>query len=266
MDIAEFLSYSTLFLGLFAFLAGFIDAIVGGGGLVQLPALFVAFPTAEPATLLGTNKMSAIGGTLVAAKKFLRSVKIPKAVFLVGGIFALCGSFLGAWLVTQISAHFLRGVLPPLLVALLAFTLLNKNMGLDHQVFSGTKKQYAKLIAGTGLIGLYDGFFGPGTGMFLMFLFVHFLKFDFIHAAASTKVINCITNFAALVLFIPTGYINWPIAFWMMSFNMVGGFAGSSLAISRGSQLVRKVFILVVVLLILKTSNDAYGWAKLIHF
>jgi uncharacterized membrane protein YfcA len=200
-----------------------------------------------------------------AANKYLRTVRLPITVFVLGGVFALVGSFIGAWAVTKIAGDFLRQLLPPLLVLLLIFTLFNKNMGMVHTPFSKTKSQYFVLTFGTFLIGLYDGFFGPGTGMFLMFLFVNFLGFDFINGAAATKVINLITNFAALALFIPTGHINIQIAFWMMFFNILGGFSGSKLAIAKGSLLVRKVFILVVVLLIIKTSNDSYHWLKLLY-
>ena len=264
MFSTDFFEVSFLFLGALAFIAGFVDSIVGGGGLIQVPALFVAFPNETPATLFGTNKLASLGGTSVAAKKFLASVQLPKQVFLLGGLFALLGSFFGAWAVTQTSADFLRQCLPPLLVGLLIFTLTNKNMGMIHQPFTNTKSKFFALIFGTSLIGFYDGYFGPGTGMFLMFLFVQFLGFDFINGAAATKVINCITNFAALALFIPTGHINWGIALWMMLFNILGGFIGSRLAINKGSGLVRKVFILVVVLLILKTSNDSYHWLQLV--
>ncbi|SMC75815.1 TSUP family transporter [Polynucleobacter kasalickyi] len=264
MSFSEFFDASIFFLGALAFIAGFIDSIVGGGGLIQVPALFVAFPGETPATLFGTNKLASLGGTAVAAKKFLSSVQLPRQVFLLGGLFALLGSFFGAWAVTQTPANFLRQCLPFLLVALLIFTLINKNMGMVHQPFTNTKQKFSLLVFGTGLIGFYDGFFGPGTGMFLMFLFVQFLGFDFINGAAATKVINCITNFAALALFIPTGHINWTIALWMMFFNILGSFSGSRLAIAKGSTLVRKVFILVVILLILKTSNDSYHWLQLI--
>lgn len=264
MSFPDFFEASIFFLGAFAFIAGFVDSIVGGGGLIQVPALFVTFPNEAPATLFGTNKLSSLGGTAVAAKKFLSSVKLPKQVILLGGLCALLGSFLGAWAVTQTSANFLRQCLPPLLVALLLFTLLNKNMGMVHQPFNNTRHKFLILVCGTWLIGFYDGYFGPGTGMFLMFLFVQFLGFDFINGAAATKVINCITNFAALALFIPTGHINWGVALWMMFFNVLGGFTGSRLAIAKGSGLVRKVFILVVILLILKTSNDSYHWLQLV--
>ena len=262
MHFFDFFEISFFFLGALAFTAGLIDSIVGGGGLIQVPALFVAFPNEAPATLFGTNKLASLGGTAVAAKKFLSSVQLPGKVVFYGGLCALVGSFLGAWAVTQISANFLRQCLPPILVGLLIFTLLNKNMGMVHQPFTSSKYKFFILISGSSLIGFYDGFFGPGTGMFLMFLFVHFLGFDFIHGAAATKVINCITNFAALALFIPTGHIDWGVALWMMSFNILGGFTGSRLALAKGSVLVRKVFILVVVLLILKTSNDSFHWLQ----
>ena len=119
MPLLDLFEFSIIFLGILAFIAGFIDSIVGGGGLIQVPALFVAFPNESPATLFGTNKLASLGGTATAAKKYLASVQLPQVVFLLGGVFALVGSFLGAWAVTQISADFLRQSLPPLLIALL---------------------------------------------------------------------------------------------------------------------------------------------------
>jgi uncharacterized membrane protein YfcA len=129
---------------------------------------------------------------------------------------------------------------------------------LTHEKQTENLISLIKVSVGAVLIGFYDGFFGPGTGAFFMFLFVRFLGFDFLHGAAATKIVNCLSNFAALALFIPTGHIHWGIAVWMMSFNIVGGVIGSAFALKHGSKMVRLFFIWIVTALILKTANDSY--------
>lgn len=253
------LFYSQLFFLLpAAFFAGLVDSMVGGGGLIQVPALFSAFPNTAPATLFGTNKLSSLGGSLMAASRYLRVVRLPKKEFLIASIFALAGSFLGAFALSFVPATYIRVLLPFLLIALLAFTLAKKDMGLVHDPKLGNLRATLFLTLGVGAIGFYDGFFGPGTGSFFMFLFVHYLGFDFLHGAAATKIVNSVTNFAALLWFIPTGHINWTLAFLMFGFNVLGGLVGSNFAMKKGSQLIRKVFIGLVLVLVIKTANDAF--------
>ena len=258
MILNEIIGFGFFVLALAAFLAGFIDAIVGGGGLVQLPALFSVYPKEIPATLFGINKLSAIGGTFVAATQYVKKVSLPKKLLLLAAINSLIGSFLGAWTLTLTSPDFIRKLLPFILSILLLFTLKNKNFGLNE--YKPNENMRCLVIASFGclLIGFYDGFFGPGTGTFFMFLFVRFLGFDFLHGAAATKIVNCLSNFAALALFIPTGHIHWGIALWMMSFNIAGGIIGSAFALKHGSKVVRLFFIWVVLALVLKTANDSY--------
>lgn len=254
----DFLSTQAIFLMAAAFFAGLIDSMAGGGGLIQIPALFSAYPSTAPATLFGTNKFSSVGGSLVATYRYLRVVKLPVRPFVIACIFALVGSFVGAACVTVVPGAFVRALLPWALLFLLVFTLIKRDMGVVHDPKLRGLRANLFLTLGVGAIGFYDGFFGPGTGSFFMFLFVQFLGFDFLHAVTATKVVNSVTNLAALALFIPTGHIDWGIALMMMAFNIVGGRIGSGLALKKGSQLVRKVFIGVVLALIMKTANDAY--------
>lgn len=247
-----------LFLMAAAFFAGLIDSMAGGGGLIQIPALFSTYPNTAPATLFGTNKLSSVGGSLVATYRYLRVVKLPVKEMAIASAFALVGSFVGAACVTVVPGEFVRALLPWALLILLVFTLVKKDMGVVHDPRLIGMKAKLFLTLGVGVIGFYDGFFGPGTGSFFMFLFVQFLGFDFLHAVTATKVVNSVTNLAALALFIPTGHIDWGVALMMLGFNILGGRIGSGLALTRGSQLVRKVFIGVVLALILKTANDAY--------
>ena len=166
-------------------LAGFVDAIVGGGGLVMVPALFAAFPGAPPATLLGTNKAASVWGTAMATWQYSRRVQIRWRAMLPAAAAGFAGSFAGAWAVTVISADFLRKLLPLVLLGVLAYTLAKKELGRHHAPrYAGRAELLAACLIGL-LIGFYDGFFGPGTGSFFVFLFVRLLGYDFLNASAS---------------------------------------------------------------------------------
>ncbi|MDD2547813.1 MAG: TSUP family transporter, partial [Burkholderiaceae bacterium] len=182
-------------------LAGFVDAIVGGGGLVLLPALFATFPSTAPATLMGTNKGGAIWGTALATWQYSRRVQLRWSALLPAAGAGLAGAFAGAWTVTVLSPDFLRRLLPLILLAMLAYTLAKKDLGRTHAPrLQGRAEAWAASLIGAG-IGFYDGFFGPGTGSLFVFLFVRWLGYDFLHASASAKLLNTATNLAALALF-----------------------------------------------------------------
>lgn len=234
-----------------------VDAIVGGGGLVLLPAMFANFPTTMPATLLGTNKFAAIWGTLFAASRFARRVKLRWSLLLPAAMAALIGSFSGAWSVTMVNPAFLRQALPVVLLIVFVYTLANKHLGQTHapRLF-GRAEIFAACLIGVA-VGWYDGFFGPGTGSFFIFLFVRLLGFDFLHASASAKVLNVATNISALALFSAKGYIWWQIGLMLAAANIAGSITGTSLALRHGSAFVRWVFMAVVGMLILKTGYDA---------
>jgi hypothetical protein len=239
-------------------LAGFVDAIVGGGGLVLLPALFAVYPSAPPASLMGSNKGAAIWGTAWAARQFARRVTLRWSALLPAVLAALLGSWGGAWLLTQANPEGLRKALPLILVIILGYTLARKDLGRDHAPrFDGARE--AVLASTVGLtIGIYDGFFGPGTGSFFVFLFVRLLGYDFLHASASAKLLNTATNGAALLLLAWKGHVWWHVAAVMAVTNVAGSLMGTSLALKHGAGFVRGVFILVVGLLILKTAYDAF--------
>lgn len=259
----DFLNWSALFLLLAAGCAGFIDAAAGGGGLIQIPALFSTFPQAMPATLLGTNKLASIGGTLIAAKKYLKSVKIPYLILIPCIIAAFIGSFAGAYVVKGVASNQFRVALPIILLALFVYTFLRPAIGLRHapSVVGGKKLFHA--IAMGGAIGFYDGFFGPGTGSFLLMGFVRFFGFDFLHASAASKLVNATTNLAAIILFGAFGHIAIFLGLAMMIANMIGAYAGSHYAMRYGNGYIRALFMLVVALLIIKTGFDAIEVLKL---
>ena len=239
--------------------AGFIDSIVGGGGLILVPALFAVFPTAHPATLFGTNKGASVWGTAFATLQFSRRVEMRWAALLPAAVAGFVAAFAGAWLVTVVSPNFLRKVLPLVLLAVLIYTLFKKDLGRTHTPrFSGPKEVYVASAIGA-TIGFYDGFFGPGTGSFLVFLFVRLMGYDFLSASASAKLINTSTNVASLVLFVAKGHIWWHFVLAMALANVAGSLLGTRLALKHGTGFVRVVFIGVVSALILKTGYDAFG-------
>ena len=240
-------------------LAGFVDAIVGGGGLILLPALFATFASAPPATLLGTNKSAAFWGTAMATWQYSRRVTLRWPAMLPATAAGFAGAFAGAWVVTLISADFLRKLLPLVLVALLAYTLARKDLGRTHAPRLAARQE-AWAASALGLaIGFYVGFFGPGTGSFFVFLFVRVLGYDFLHASASAKLLNLASNAAALLLFSLKGHVWWHFAVPLAVANVLGSVLGTWMALRHGAGFVRVIFIVVVSLLILKTGWDAFG-------
>jgi uncharacterized membrane protein YfcA len=238
--------------------AGFVDAIVGGGGLILVPALFAVFPTTSPATLFGVNKGASVWGTAVATAQYARRVTLRWPVLLPAAGIGFAGSLAGAWLVTVVSGGFLRKALPFVLLAVLVYTLVKKEMGRHHAPrFSGRAEVLAACTVG-GVFGFYDGFFGPGTGSFMVFLFVRWLGYDFLNASASAKLINTATNLAALALFAYKGHVWWHFALTMAVANVLGSVLGTRLALRHGAGFVRVVFIGVVSALILKTGFDSF--------
>ena len=247
-----------LFVSLASLLAGFVDAIVGGGGLILVPAIFAAFPHAPPATLLGTNKSASVWGTTISAWKYSRRVEIPWASLTPAIAVSFAGSFVGAWAVTVISSDFLRKLLPLVLVCVLIYTLLKKDMGRHHAPRYAGRAQTLVACAIGLVIGFYDGFFGPGTGSFFVFLFVRLLGYDFLNASVSAKLLNIATNIAAIVLFAMKGHVWWHFAVPLALANVLGSLLGTHMALRHGTGFVRGIFILVVSALILKTGYDAF--------
>ncbi len=242
-----------------SFVAGGIDAIAGGGGLILVPALFIAFPRETPATLLGTNKLAAIAGTTVSAARLLPRVAIEWRTLLPATALAFAGSLAGAWTLTQIDPGALRKALPVVLLALLVYTLAKKQFG-EHSDPPDSAAVRMAIISAVGVtVGFYDGLFGPGTGSLMIFLLVRFLRVDFLTASAVSKVLNVATNAAALLLLSARGAVWWQVGLWLAVANIAGGLVGTHLALRFGAGLVKKVFIAVVALLIMKTGVSAFS-------
>jgi uncharacterized membrane protein YfcA len=245
-------------LGGAAFLAGLVDAVVGGGGLIQIPAIFSVFPKEVPATLLGTNKLASIFGTGAAAVNYARRVRVAWSTAAPAAVAAFALSFVGAWAVTRVPGDFVRSLLPLILLVVAVYTFRKKDLGSVHApLHSGMME---KLLATTigAAIGFYDGFFGPGTGSFLLFLFVRFFGFDFLSASAAAKVVNVACNFSALMWFGYSGHLIWQLGMLMAACQICGSIVGTRLAIKHGSAFVRKLFLVVVGVLIVKTAVDAF--------
>ena len=246
-----------------AFVAGLVDAVVGGGGLIQIPAIFAVFPKEVPATLLGTNKLAAMCGTTVAAVKYARRVQVAWSAAAPAAISAFIMAFAGAWTVTRVPADFVRSLLPLILLAVAVYTFKKKDFGSTHApLHSGMTERLLAMGIGA-FIGFYDGFFGPGTGSFLLFLFVRFFGFDFLGASAAAKVVNVACNVSALIWFGYSGHLIWKLAALMAVCQVAGSLIGTRLALKHGSGFVRKLFLVVVSLLIVKTAYDSFmrlGW------
>ena len=245
-----------IFLCIFAFLAGLIDSIVGGGGLIQLPALLIFLPNTAIPLIFGTNKLSSIAGTSAAAIHYSQQVTIDWSIVLISTTSAFIFSFIGASAISIINPALMRPLILLLLVTVAIYTWFKKDLGLQHIIkVQGVKKSiYATLIG--SLLGFYDGFFGPGTGSFLIFAFIGLLGFDFLRASASAKVVNFSTNLAATIYFAANNNILYSIALPMAVCNIIGAIIGAKLAIAKGSAFVRVLFIGVVSLLIVKLAYD----------
>ncbi|MES2297322.1 MAG: TSUP family transporter [Pseudomonadota bacterium] len=244
-------------LGAAAFLAGLVDAVVGGGGLIQIPVLFSVFPAQLPATLLGTSKLAGIFGTGAAAVNYARRVRVAWSAAAPAALAAFILSFAGAYTMTRIPADFMRTLLPLVLFCVAIYTFRKKDLGSVHApVHSGMREKVVAVGMGA-CIGFYDGFFGPGTGSFLIFLFVRFFGFDFLSASAAAKVVNVACNLSALMWFGYSGHLLWQLGLLMALCQICGSLLGTKLAIRHGSGFVRKLFLVVVSILIFKMGIDA---------
>ena len=235
-----------------------MDSVVGGGGLLQLPALFLFLPSAlagSLAAVFGTNKLSSICGTGMAAAQYSRRVQINWHSILPAGLAAFVFSFLGARVVSLLKPELLKPLVLVLLGVVAIHTYWRKDFGNLHAPqFTAHRERQFGILVGV-VIGFYDGFFGPGTGSFLIFIFIGLFGFDFLTASASAKVINFVTNLSAVIYFAAAHRIFYQFAVPMGLCNMLGAWTGSRLAILKGNAFVRVFFLVVVAVMILR-----YGW------
>ena len=239
-----------------AMFAGFVDAVAGGGGLIQVPSLLMAVPSESPATVFGTNKLSSIFGTGNAAWRYARRISLPWNIALPAAATAFLFSFAGAAAMAWLPKSVVRPLVLGLLVLVLVYTMIKPDFGVASgtRLIPGSERKRALWIGAA--LGFYDGFFGPGAGSFLIFAFVRFFRLDFLHASSAAKVVNFSTNAAALAYFVPSGHVLWAIGLAMAVFNIAGALLGTRLALSHGSHFVRGVFIVVASVLIVRLGYD----------
>lgn len=250
--------YIILYLCLASFFAGFIDAIAGGGGLIQTPIALILLPNYPIANLTGSLKVPGITGTSIASFQYLKKVKINWQLFLPLAIGSAVSAFAGSYLLTQVSNAFMKPLLLVILALLAIYTFIKKDFG-NHSPKNLTKKQYLTYgLLISCIIGFYDGFIGPGTGSFLIVALIFILGQDFLHASANAKLINIASNIGSLALFISKGKILWIMALPMAVCNGLGGWLGAKLAIKKGNEFIRIFFLIVVVGTLIRLSYDVF--------
>ena len=239
-----------------AFFAGWIDAVVGGGGLIQLPALLVALPGAAPIQILATNKFSSIFGTSASALTYVRRIGVDKATATPLALAAFGGSALGALVASHIPKSAFNPIVLVALIVVGAYTLLRPDMG-QFAALRYDGRRHTALVGLIGVtIGFYDGALGPGTGSFFVFALVGLAGYAFLGASAKAKIANVATNLAALVVFVPQGAVIWGLGVGMAAANMCGGYLGARTAVARGSRFVRVVFMVVVAAFVIRIGID----------
>lgn len=249
MQLADISIWIVLICVVAAFLAGFVDAVAGGGGLIQLPVLLWTFPSAPLASILGTNKAVSIVGTTTAANTYRKKIHVNAKQLVPMMSAAFVGSLFGALLATKVSREIFEPIILVILIAVGSFTILRPDFGKLESI----RDVSPALVPAIGLvIGFYDGLIGPGTGMFLLFSLVSFVGTSFLGASAIAKFVNVATNLAALVIFIPGGHMIWLVAALMAPANLIGGYLGARTALDRGSSFVRLIFLVMLVALIVR--------------
>ncbi len=249
------MDYLLYLLPMASFLAGFVDSIVGGGGLVQLPVLMVALPGEVLINILATNKLVSMSGTALSTFRFSKHLNFQKKILfptLIGAFFA---SFLGAYCVSIFDANSLKPVFLILFLGVFIFTLFNRSLGLNESDVQEEIQTWKPLLIGI-LLGFYDGFFGPGTGSFLIVAFVGILGMTFVQGSGYAKMINLGTNLAAIILFSFKAKFLFKYAIPMIFFNMAGAYLGVRMAILRGNEFVRILLRFIIFIFISKLAFD----------
>lgn len=241
--------------------AGFIDAIIGGGGLILIPALLVSIPTLPPVSALATNKVAAVCGTATAAVNYLRRVPLPRGPIALAVVIAALSAGGGAAAASSLDPQLLRPIIIVALVSVGIYVALKPSFG---TAIAGSTPGLAHWVAAAllvAIIGGYDGIFGPGTGMFLVVGLTWLLRQSFLQATAAAKAINTATNIGALAVFIAGGHVHWALALILAGGNVLGALLGSRLVIARGTRLIRIALLIIVVVLAVKLSYDSFQLA-----
>ncbi len=245
-----------ILLCLVAFAAGFVDAIAGGGGLIQVPMGIVLLPQYPVATVIGTLKIPAFSGTAIAAIQYARKVKVDYKQLAAMALVAFVAAFAGSKLLTMVSNSFMKPLLLFVLIAVAIYTYGNKKFGIHTHKAHSQKEQWLYAVVISLVIGFYDGFIGPGAGSFLMIAFISFLGYDFLKASANAKFVNLATNFGSICFFLLSGKIIFAIALPMAVCNAAGGALGARLAILKGNRFIRVFFLFIICLTIIRFAYD----------
>ncbi len=248
------------FLAVAALAAGFVDAVVGGGGLIQLPALLIGLPAAAPVQLLATNKLASICGTSVSSATYYRRVRPDRKTFLPLMVFAFFGSAAGAASASQTPRSAFDPIVLGVLLVVGAYVLLKPSLGEETRLrFAGHQHTIGAVTTGL-VVGFYDGAMGPGTGSFFVFSLVGLLGYSFLEASAKARLANWATNLAALCVFVPQGAVLWKIGLLLGVCNLVGGYLGARAAIAQGAKFVRLFFLLVIGAFVIRIGGGLLGW------
>lgn len=247
-----------ILLCLAAFLAGFTDAISGGGGLIQVPAALILLPQYPVVTVIGSLKLPASSGTFIAAIQYARKIKMNALLVLLLIAIAFTAAFAGSKLLSMVSNDFIKPFLLIILIGVAVYTYSNKKFGVHAEKDHSMSQQWLRAIIISLVLGFYDGFIGPGAGSFMMLAFITMLGFDFLTAGAHTKMVNLASNLGSLVFFIISGKILWAIAIPMAVCNALGGLLGARLAILKGNAFIRLFFLAVVVIVIIRFAWDVF--------
>lgn len=251
-------TYIIVLLCIAAFFAGFIDAIVGGGGLIQTPIGLILLPNLPVSNVIGSLKIPAFSGTSFAAYQYIKKVSINWKILSIMMLLACPAAFLGSTLLTYVSNDFMKPLLLVVLSLLAIYTYAKKNFGEHQQKNILPRTQIFNAVGISFIVGLYDGFIGPGTGSFLVVAFIILMGFDFLHASANAKMVNLATNFGSICLFLLKGKIIWAIALPMSICNATGGWIGSKLAINKGNGFIRIFFLLIVIVSLMRFGYDVF--------
>ena len=252
------LTSTIIILCVVAFIAGFVDAVVGGGGLIQTPTAILLLPQFPVATVIGSLKIPSFSGTAFAAYHYLKKQQVNWKLLGIMMCVAMMASFLGSQLLTTVSNGFMKPLLLLVLIFVAIYTYTKKNFG--HQ----TIKQYSEkklLVFGLSIslvIGFYDGFIGPGAGSFLVLAFVSIMGYDFLLASTNAKMLNLATNAGSIILFLIKGKIVWAVSLPMAVSNAFGGMIGAKFAIKKGNNFIRIFFLVIVIVTLLRFAWDVF--------
>lgn len=253
-----------LFLGVACFIAAFIDAIAGGGGLITVPAYLASGLPAHIA--LGTNKVSSSIGTVASSLKFATSGKVNKEMVKRMIPFSFIGALMGVRTVVLIDSKYLYPIAIVLLLLVLVYTLINKKMG-EKNNFTGLNKtniRQGKIMA--FVMGFYDGFFGPGTGSFIIFALIKIFKLDFTNASGNAKILNLTSNLASMLLFIYLGKVNFFYSIPIGIIMVFGATLGAKMAVSKGTSFIKPIFLVVTTIVLVKMILESMFGIDVVGF